>query len=140
SGASGAVLVNEDVRVLNARARDTLVDFALDRESGAGELRFAAGDPTVAALEPGMILATEPVPGIAPYGFLQRVEAKREIGGEIFFETRQATLEEAFDEADIEYAVELRPEDLVSTAALHQGIKVQGLTQAGGAKSYDFSV
>lgn len=141
SGNDSDVQVSEDVRVLDQRARDTLVDFELDRESGAGELRFDAGDPAVAAIQPGMILAAEPVPGVAPYGFLQRVEARREVDGQIVFETRQATLEEAFEEADIEYTVELRPEDVVSTAALYQGIKVQALTQeVGHGESYDFVV
>lgn len=135
------VQVSDDVRVLEEASRESLIAFELDRSTGGGELRFDANAPGLGALEPGLIVVAEPIPGVAPFGFLQRIVSKRQEGGEVVFETRQATLEETFDEADIEYQVELKPEDLDSTQAHYQGITFQGLSrEVGDSASYDFTV
>lgn len=138
------VVVKQDVRVLDASARESLEDFALDLESGRGELRFKAGDPALAAFEAGQILVTEPVDSVAPYGFLQRIVEKHEEGGEVVFTTTQATLEEVFEEAVIDYFQTLTAADVVSTTAHYEGIsfEIPDVANLGGSKkaSYEFAV
>lgn len=143
NGAPG-IVVRQEVRVLDASARESLEQFALDLESGRGELRFKAGDPAIAALEAGQIVVTEPVIGVAPHGFLQRIVEKREEGGETVFSTTQATLEEVFEEAVIDYFQTLTAADVVSTTAHYEGITfdLPDMANAGGSKKvgYEFSV
>lgn len=114
----------------------------MDQTSGAGELRLKSDDPALKNLTVGKIVVAEPVEGIAPYGFLQRIEAARQEGGETVLVTKQATLEEAIDEADIEYQIQLSPADLDSTATNYEGVTAQGLQidQLQQGLSYDFSV
>lgn len=138
------VVVKSDVRVLGASAREALQEFALDLESGRGSLRFQLGDPAVSALEIGQIVVTEPVIGVAPHGFLQRIVEKREEGGQVVFTTTQATLEEVFEEAVIDYFQTLTADDVVSTSAHYEGIRFElpEVSHLGGSKKakYEFSV
>lgn len=138
------IVIKDEVRVLDESARESLEAFDLDLESGAGELRFQVGDPSIAAFEVGQILVTEPVLGVAPHGFLQRIKGKREEGGEIVFTTEQATLEDVFEEAIIDYFQTLTADDLVSTTAHYEGIRFE-LPNVAGAVSekkvgYEFAV
>lgn len=138
------VVVKGDVRVLGASARQALEDFALDLESGQGTLRFQPGDPALRALEAGHIVVTEPIASVAPYGFLQRIVEKREEGGQIVFTTKQATLEEVFEEAVIDYFQTLTQDDVVSTTAHYEGVTfvVPDVANVSGSKkaSYEFVV
>jgi len=70
------VIVNEDVVVLNESARAALALFELDTTRNEGEIRFDASNPFAQSIDVGRILATQPVDGVAPYGFLQRVQSK----------------------------------------------------------------
>lgn len=116
------VTIKGDVRVLGESARESLQSFDLDLDSGAGTLRFEAGDAQVAGFDVGQILATEPVNGVAPHGFLQRIVEKREEGEELVFVTEQANLEDVFEEAVIDYDQTLTEADLVSTTTLYEGV------------------
>ena len=106
---TGVIREDVDVRVLSEEGRNNLTTFNLDVTTGAGELRFREGDPAVAALEPGFVLVSEPVPGAAPAGFLQRIETKRLEGDEIIFETTQAVLTDVFEKATIRLEQDLEP-------------------------------
>lgn len=138
------VVVREDVHVLGEGARQSLEAFALDRASGAGELRFKAGDPSVASLAVGHIVVTEPVAGVAPHGFLQRVVDRREEGDAVVLTTTQATLEEVFETATIDYTQALTAGDVVSTQAFYEGISFGSPALAPTSRSkrasYEFAV
>ena len=128
---TGVIREDVDVRVLSEEGRNNLTTFNLDATTGAGELRFREGDPAVAALEPGFILVSEPVPGAAPAGFLQRIETKRLEGDEIIFETTQAALTDVFEKATIRLEQELEPEDVVDPQLLYQGMSYQSAADVG---------
>lgn len=135
------VKVAEEVVVLEEDTLESLISFDLDLGSGSGALRFQAGDPALEGLEAGAVIVAGPTQA-APYGFLQRIEAIGREGEEITVATRQATLEEIFEEAEIDVQVELRPEDLTETETQHEGITIQGLStdQLSQGLSYDFLV
>lgn len=137
------VIVNEDVHVVDASAREKLQQFELD-STGSGTLRFSTGAPGIDALEPGRILVSEPVGEKAPHGFLQRIRSKRVEGGAVVFETEQATLEDVFERADIVHEVELKPEQLVSAEFHHPGIRIEPASVSAQdisqGRSYDFNV
>lgn len=121
------VIVSEDVRVLDEEGRASLRRFELDLGSGAGALRFEAGSDAADALEVGTIVASEPVPGVAPHGFLQRIEGKRSEGGEVVVETSQANLLEAIGQAKLELEQELKPSDLVGASLRYHGMRLNGV-------------
>ena len=116
------VIVRDDVRVLEPDAAEDLAGFALDTTAGDGELRFRADSPALEALEPGRVVVSGPVPGVAPHGFLQRIEAKRVEGEEVVLETTQATLLDTFERARIRFSQELEPDDLVDAHAYYEGV------------------
>ncbi|MFB6350931.1 MAG: hypothetical protein ABEK29_03970, partial [Bradymonadaceae bacterium] len=119
------VIVNEDVRVLDETAKEKLAAFSLDKTRNEGELRFEESSRFARNAEVGRILVTEPVEGIAPSGFLQRVTSKRTENGQIILTTSQATLLETFDKADIRYEQTLDPGGLVETETRSQGIEMR---------------
>lgn len=137
------VIVNEDVLVLDESARAALALFELDTTQNEGEIRFDASNSFAQGVGVGHILATQPVDGLAPYGFLQRVQSKRTQDGEIVLETSQATLLETFDQADIEFRQQLTPNDVADVQTLRQGVSIRtgesALTQQQ-ALGFDFGV
>ncbi len=135
------VELHEEVNVLGSSARESLLAFEVDPITGVGELRFPLGDPALQALEPGAIVVSEPVGEVAPFGLLQRIESRREEGGEVILDTVQATLEEVFVEADIEVQVELKPDDIRSQLLQFRGMSFNSpATEASRSAGYDFSV
>lgn len=120
-----AVVVNEDVRVLDASARADVDAFDLDTTRNEGELRFAASSAFARNVGVGAVVVAAPIDGVAPYGFLQRVESKEQADGQIVLGTAQATLEETFNKAEIRYEQELTPADLDSTETRTQGIELR---------------
>lgn len=138
-------VVHDNVRVLSEAAQATLRTFTLDLATGQGELRFAAGDPSVAALEPGHVLVSEPVPGAAPHGLLQLVESSRVEGNELVLSTKQANLLDVFEDAGILFEHALTEGDLAKAALLYDGMSISSTTeelspQASGSVSYGFTV
>lgn len=137
------VIVHDDVRVLDEEGRDDLEAFDLDLDTGEGELRFKAGSVAASTLEPGLILASEPVPGVAPYGFLQRIESKRDEGGVTIVRTRQANLLDAIGQADIELEKPLKPSDVVTARTNYEGMSLsyasEGLSPQASA-GFDFNI
>lgn len=123
-GRRGEVVVNEDVRVLDETARQSLTAFDLDTSTNEGELRFDASSAFARQIEVGRILASEPIDGVAASGFLQRVESTRTEGDQIVVTTSQATLVETFDQAEMSYQQTLEPGDVVGMETRAQGIEM----------------
>jgi hypothetical protein len=137
------VIVNEDVMVLDATARQALATFELDTTLNEGEIRFDASNPFAQSVEVGRILAAQPVDGIAPYGFLQRVESKRVEQDQIVLGTSQATLLETFDQADINFEQRLVPDDIADLQTAQQGVSIrtsQSALTRQQALGFDFGV
>lgn len=137
------VIVNEDVLVLDESARAALALFELDTTQNEGEIRFDASSSFAQSVNVGRILATQPVEGLAPYGFLQRVQSKRTQDGEIILETSQATLLETFDQADIRFQQRLTPNDTTGVQTLRQGVSIstgESTQTHRQALGYDFNI
>lgn len=134
--------VTEGVTVFQDDTLEDLLAFDLDLGSGEGQLRFRAGDPALAGLEPGGIIVAGPSEE-APYGFLQRVETIGSEGDEIILATRQATFEDVFEEVDVELQFEIRPDDVEEVQTSQEGITFHALTaadsiQQGMLADFDF--
>lgn len=142
-GGGPDVIIHDDVQVLDEQGREDLQQFDLDLDTGEGMLRFKPGSAAAAALEAGTILASEPVSGVAPYGFLQRVVSKRDVGGDIVVETQQANLLDAIGQADIKLEQPLKPSDVVSARTNYEGMSLsyasEGLTPQASV-GFDFNV
>ena len=92
-------------------------------DPASGTMRFAQSTPALAALQPDDVLVSEPS-AAAPDGYLRKVKAIREEGGQVVLETVQASLPEAISEGSLNANVELTPADLRSSVALVPGVTI----------------
>src|SRR5690625_2242336 len=147
-GSPAEPVVYDNVRVLGNEARAALTAFSLDLDSerGDGELRFRRGAAELEQYAPADVLVSEPVPGVAPHGFLQIIESSREEGTEIVFRTVQANLLDVFEEADIVFEQELTEADLEGATLHYEGMSLNTVqpgdlqSQASGSVGYGFEV
>jgi hypothetical protein len=90
------VIIPQTTKVAEPSTRAALTHF--DRDSGV--MRFSANTPFLQNLRPDDVLVSEPS-AAAPYGYLRKVKAIRQEGGEVVLETRPARMEEAFQELEL---------------------------------------
>ncbi len=114
---SNEPIIPSTTKVADPKAREALQSF----DPQSGQMRFNAGSGVLNNLAVGDVLASEIGPN-APHGYLRKVTSVRRENGEVLLETTQASLEEAIHNGDLNFDVDLKPEDLVSARALAEGV------------------
>ena len=126
-----AAVIPDTTHVTDEATKQNLSAFESD-----GTLRFSAETPLLADLEPGDVLASEPVAGVAPSGFLRKITAKRSEGGGVVLETEQAQLTDAVTRAQGSFSAQLKPDGAAQQSALPGVVEAQA---AGFDFSYNFN-
>ena len=126
-----AAVIPDTTHVTDEATKQSLSAFESD-----GTLRFSAETPLLAGLEPGDVLASEPVAGAAPSGFLRKVVSKRNEGGGVVLETEQAQLTDAVTRAQGSFSARLKPDGAAPQNALPGVVEAQA---AGFDFSYNFN-
>ncbi|HKI59022.1 MAG TPA: PKD domain-containing protein [Trueperaceae bacterium] len=118
--AESPVIIPKTTKILDAATRASLLSY----DPSSGELRFGP-QATFGALEPDDVLVTEPVPPIAPYGFLRKVVSVQAVGSDTVVETVPAKLAEAIHQGNFKIHQQLTPSMLASATILAQGVSLQ---------------
>lgn len=104
------VVIPETTKVADDDTRNALTSYS----SQTGTMRFSGSTPVLQNLSKDDVLVSKPVGSTAPYGFLRKVTAVRQVGNEIVVETTQAALSEAIDQGRVQFKRSLTPSDVAS--------------------------
>lgn len=120
------VVVADRTHVVDDATTSALVAYETD-----GTLRFDEETALLASLVVGDVLVAGPIAGTAQSGFLRKVDAIENDGGDVLLRTSQAMLTETFVRAEATFATELRP-DMVTSSTRH--LEGLSLATAGDAE------
>jgi hypothetical protein len=124
---------NESTRYSNdavALQESTLKEI-VSYDSTTGAIIFTKTARQAAEMKIGNILLGTPCAN-APFGFLRRVENINTSTNNIIIETSQATLEDAFEELDLEYPDTLNFEDIQNSGKLLKGMSLSKAASGTG--------
>lgn len=114
------VIVPKTTKVLDDATRQSLQSY----DPTTGELRFGPA-ATFGALQPDDVLVTQPLPPLAPYGFLRKVVSVQTVGSDTVVETVPAKLTEAIHQGAFKIDQPLKPSMLASSSLVMQGVTLQ---------------
>jgi hypothetical protein len=138
---TSSAIIPDTTKVADPATRNALTTY----DSASGVLTFAQSTPALSSLEPGDVLVSEPS-SAAPDGYLRKVTAIRQEGGQILLDTTQANLTDAITDGDLNADFQLTGDDLLSTQDLAEGVTLtatpsSGLKpQAGVGENYGFNL
>lgn len=117
--AESPVIVPDTTKVLSDTSRTSLQRY----DPTTGELRFG---PTAdfGTLKAGDVLVTQPLPPLAPYGFLRKVVSVATVGQDTVVETVPAKLTEAIHQGAAQLQQQLTP-SMLTGSVLAQGVTLQ---------------
>ncbi len=112
-------VVPETTKIADDATQDALASFDPD----TGTLAFSTSTPTLAALDVGDVLVSEPS-AAAPNGYLRKIESitRQKKGGGVVLATTQATINDVVSEGTLDAAGELQADDLLATEAMVPGV------------------
>lgn len=138
----GEVIIPETTKVADPSTRAALTHFDLD----SGVMRFSANTPFLQNLRPDDVLVSEPS-AAAPYGYLRKVKAIRQEGGEVVLETTQANITDAVTQGGFTVEGDFEAEDVVAAVVHLQGVTAEAVPvpeglapQVGVGDNYRFRV
>jgi hypothetical protein len=138
----GEVIIPETTKVVDSATRAALTHFDLD----SGIMRFSANTPFLQNLRLDDVLVSEPS-AAAPYGYLRKVKAIRQEGGEVVLETTQANITDAVTKGGFTVEGDFEVEDVVATVVHLQGVTAEAAPlsdaiapQVGVGDNYRFRV
>jgi hypothetical protein len=112
-------IIPATTKVPDQATREALTAY----DPSTGTMRFAKSTSVLASLQPDDVLVSEPS-SAAPYGYLRKVKAIRQEGGEVVLETVQANLTDAVHQGSLDGSDDLEQSDLASATALVEGLTV----------------
>jgi uncharacterized protein (TIGR03437 family) len=86
-------------------------------------LTLSAQSATAQALAPGDVLVAAPNPA-APHGLLRKIVSVTQAAGQVTATTTQAALTDAIQQANVQFAANLLPQNILSAAPLLPGVEV----------------
>ncbi len=125
--ATSTAIIPDTTRVTDAATRGALSAY----DASSGTLTFSSTTPTLARLEAGDVLVSEPS-SAAPSGYLRKVTGVHQSGGQVVLDTTQANLTDAISEGELNADFQLTGDDLLSTQGLPQGVTLTALPSRGG--------
>jgi hypothetical protein len=128
------VIIPDTTKVTDAATREALQSYDAD----SGEMRFSRTTPVLQNLKPNDVLVSEPSLA-APYGYLRKVKAIRQEGGELVLETTQANLTEAIHQGSFAGEGEFTADDIAAEVVLVKGVRPEELAAQVGS-SYRFKL
>jgi len=118
--AESPVIIPDTTKVLSDTSRTSLQSY----DPATGELRFGP-QADFATLKAGDVLVTQPLPPLAPYGFLRKVVSVSTVGSETVVQTVPAKLTEAVYQGNFQVSQALTPVMLSGFSAMTQGVSLQ---------------
>ena len=101
---------------------DATTQAALETyDPASGVLRFKSSTSLLEDVEVGEVLVSQPS-AAAPAGYLRKVEAIRNEGGELVIETSQANLTDAVTQGEISASGDFKPDQVSATTAHLPGV------------------
>jgi hypothetical protein len=126
------VQIPDTTKVLDSAVQAGLLAFEPD-----GALRYDTDAP-LPQLAVGDVLVGDPSPA-APFGFLRKVVAIRQVGGETVIDTAPASLLDAIQRGSLDAHMELTPSDIASVEVHAPGLDPQAILD-GFTYRFDDSV
>ena len=117
--AESPVIIPDTTKVLSDTSRTSLQSY----DPTTGELRFGP-QADFATLKAGDVLVTQPLPPLAPYGFLRKVVSVSTVGQDTVVETVPAKLTEAIHQGAAQLQQQLTP-SMLTSSVLAQGVTLQ---------------
>lgn len=114
------VIVPKTTKVLSDASRTSLQSY----DPTTGELRFGP-QADFGALKAGDVLVTQPLPPLAPYGFLRKVVSVATVGQDTVVQTVPAKLTEAVYQGNFQLKQTLTPVMLSGFKPMAQGVSLQ---------------
>jgi hypothetical protein len=118
--AESPVIVPKTTKVLSDASRTSLQSY----DPTTGELRFGP-QADFGALKAGDVLVTQPLPPLAPYGFLRKVVSVATVGQDTVVQTVPAKLTEAVYQGNFQLKQTLTPVMLSGFKPMAQGVSLQ---------------
>lgn len=115
-------IIPETTEVLSSGDRASVTSYT------GSSLRLASGSSLAGRVRVGDVLVSEPIPGVAPYGFLRKVTA---VSGTTLSLT-EAALEEAVEQGELVEAFTLSTSDIVSSTPGNNVLIEEGTLSAQG--------
>ena len=126
-------IISENTEVVDTQSASLLSSY----DPATGRLTYSARNAFLDALEVGDVVVSAPS-AAAPEGYLRKVTAVRAEGSGLILETTEASLDEVFDQAELDTVfVPSGPDDIAEIETFYDGITVsldttesQGLNQS----------
>ena len=131
----GKVTIPDTTKVLD----DTTAQYIVSSSSDGSTITFDSAAPDVENIQIGDVLAIG-VNELTPNGLLRTVTSISQNGGQITFQTQQATLEDAIQDGEFRVSMPLTPSDLESASALVKGLSIQQIEKAATGDGFNFIV
>lgn len=109
-------IIPDTTNVLSSESLDNLLSISSDLST----FTFSETSSELEKVSPGEIIVSDVSP-LAPNGFLRKVVETRDVNGNFVIETTATTLEDAIQQADIQFSKDLTPADIKSMEQL-QGV------------------
>lgn len=128
--AESPVIIPKTTKVLSDTTRNSLQSY----DPTTGELRFGP-QADFGTLKPDDVLVTQPLPPLAPYGFLRKVVSVSTAGQDTVVQTVPAKLTEAIQQGAFQIDQPLKPSMLASSV-----MYVPGVALESGASADTFAI